>query len=238
MRRKALSLVLPCLLLLALPAAAPDPGGWYVLTVEDLPDHLVAGEPLELTYTVRAHGQRPFDGTEGRVVATSGAGVVEVASVHGERPGEHRARLTVPEPGHWSLTIRTRYLPPPRASARMPYSNRTLLPLQAVRAGEEPSPVSDAERGRRLFVAKGCVTCHKHGAVDGAGSVPVGPDLTERHFAAEYLALFLADPSIRPPSDERTFPMPDLDLDRTEIDRLTAFINADRATWAEASGTR
>ena len=31
-------------------------GGWCVVTVDDLPEYAVAGQPLALSYTVRQHG--------------------------------------------------------------------------------------------------------------------------------------------------------------------------------------
>ena len=222
MRQKALRFVLPCLLL-ALTASAPEPGGWALITVEDLPDHLVAGTPLELTYTVRQHGQTLRSGLDGEVLAFSGDELIEVTARPGDHEGEYKAVVTVPEPGLWTVTIRSQFI---QGFPGMQESK--LLPIEAVREGEEPRrALSDAERGRRLFVAKGCVTCHSHRAVPDARSSPLGPDLTGRHYATDYLAMYLADPSIRPATEPTPFPMPDLDLDRAEIAGLTAFINAD-----------
>ena len=47
-------------LLLALPFAAAL-GGWATISVEDLPDYLVAGQPARLTFTVRQHGVEPMN---------------------------------------------------------------------------------------------------------------------------------------------------------------------------------
>ena len=91
--------------------------------------------------------------------------------------------------------------------------------------------LTDAERGRRLFVAKGCITCHVHSAVDPEGTLQlkqVGPDLTTKRYAAEYLKLFLADPSIRPPSTPNGMRMPNLGLKPAEIAALAAFVNKDQ----------
>src|SRR5947199_50889 len=76
-----------------------------------------------------------------------------------------------------------------------------------------------------LFVAKGCVTCHVHGDIEGSGTVAVGPELTGRRWPAEYLKLFLANPAIAPRSG--TFRMPDLGLKPQEIAALAAFLNAE-----------
>jgi mono/diheme cytochrome c family protein len=86
-----------------------------------------------------------------------------------------------------------------------------------------PATLAAAERGRRLFVAKGCVTCHVHAEASGGASLAVGPELTGKRFAAEYLARFLANPAIK------TDRMPDLGLKPAEIAALSAFINADRS---------
>jgi hypothetical protein len=63
-------------------------------------------------------------------------------------------------------------------------------------------------------VAKGCVTCHAHAASGASKEMPslaVGPDLTDRRLPADYLAKFLADPSVKTvwASGNR---MPDLEL--------------------------
>ncbi len=112
--------------------------------------------------------------------------------------GQYTARLTVPEAGRWTITIHSGF----------GKSDVTLLPLPALAPGAPtPAALSDAERGRRLFVAKGCVTCHLHRAVNET-SIAVGPELTTRRFAPEYLARFLAEPSavIPPPAGEVGMP--------------------------------
>jgi hypothetical protein len=77
-----------------------------------------------------------------------------------------------------------------------------------------------------MFAALGCVTCHVHRAVGIAGEVnDFGPDLTDRTFAEDYLARFLADPSIKPPTNGKR--MPNLALRQKDIEPLIAFINAD-----------
>ena len=83
----------------------------------------------------------------------------------------------------------------------------------------------EAEQGRRLFAALGCVTCHVHRDVPIAGEVnDFGPELTDRRFEREYLARFLADPSIKPPTNGKR--MPNLGLREKDIAPLIAFINA------------
>jgi cytochrome c2 len=90
---------------------------------------------------------------------------------------------------------------------------------------------SDVERGRRLFAAQGCTTCHFHREVGITGVLAnYGPDLSDRRFPADYLAKFLADPSIKVPTAGKV--MPNLALREKEILPLVAFINAERRTTA------
>jgi hypothetical protein len=73
----------------------------------------------------------------------------------------------------------------------------------------------------------GCVTCHTHRDVPITGEVSdFGPDLTNRRFPADYLARFLANPSIKPATNGKR--MPSLGLRDKDIAPLIAFINAER----------
>ena len=205
--------------LLLLPTLAALAGGWAVVTVEDLPDHVVSGRPVQLEFTVRQHGVEPVTGLEPQVeVWGRGAPMRAVAEPAGAA-GRYRATLTLPEPGDWTLTVHSGF-----GKSRV-----TLLPIAALAPGTAPAALSDSERGRRLFVAKGCVSCHLHRAVAGSGTYAVGPELTERPLEREYLARFLADPSVSPSNRGRgDGAMPDLDLDQAEIGALVAFLGPDR----------
>jgi cytochrome c2 len=87
------------------------------------------------------------------------------------------------------------------------------------------APLSEPERGRRMFAAKGCVSCHVHRSVGITGEAAnFGPELTNRRFSASYLTRFLADPSIKPPTNGKR--MPDLGLREKDIEPLVAFLNA------------
>ncbi|MFL5805107.1 MAG: c-type cytochrome [Roseiflexaceae bacterium] len=82
---------------------------------------------------------------------------------------------------------------------------------------------SDAEYGRALFSAKGCVTCHHHAAVAGSDPYTMGnPDLTHYRPDPEFLRRWLKDPrAIRPATE-----MPTLGLHQDEIEALIAFLSA------------
>jgi hypothetical protein len=211
------SRLLPAFLLL--PALPHNAGGWAVVTVKELPDHAVAGQPLELAYAVRQHGMQLIPGLQGRVVARSGTLEVTGVAAPTFSAGRYAARLTLPRSGAWTITIHSGFM----------NNSTTLLPLRVVDPGTSSLPhIAEAERGRHLFVAKGCATCHTH-AGSGVSGIAVGPDLTDRRFPADYLAKFLADPTIKQSQQSpTTSKMPDLELAPREIASLVAFINAER----------
>lgn len=78
--------------------------------------------------------------------------------------------------------------------------------------------------GERLFVAKGCVTCHQHtGLTQRLPSYDVdAPELTQTSRSPEWLAAWIADPADE--SARNSLVMPDLDLSSDEIDELVAFL--------------
>ncbi len=198
--------------------AAGGWGGWAAITVGELPDFLVTRHPTQLTFTVRQHGVHPLDGLKPTVEATSGKLTVAAAATPGAGAGQYAATLTPSEPGEWTITIHSGFNT----------ASVTLLPVQAIAPGARPpAPLADAERGRRLFVAKGCVSCHLHRAVNPNGG-GVGPELTGKHFAAEFLTKFLADPAAVIPPRPGSATMPNLELKPLEISALIAFINTEQ----------
>ena len=197
-------------------------GGWATITVDDLPETVVAGRAHTLSFIVRQHGVTPLGGLSPSVTATNGrtevAGVVTPGAT-----GHYSSRVTFPAAGDWAITVRSGFM---NAQIRLP-SVRAL----AVGAAAPPA-LPPAERGKRLFVAKGCVTCHVHGATASLGytSLAVGPELTPKRYEAAYLRRFLIDPSIaRTPGRAE---MPVLGLSNAELTSLVAFINADRSVAA------
>ncbi|HEV8362457.1 MAG TPA: cytochrome c [Gemmatimonadaceae bacterium] len=194
-------------------------GGWAVVSVQDLPDYAVAGQPLTLTYTVRQHGDNYLSDLRGSVIARSRNAKIEVpakAAPPGQ-PGTYSATLTLPNAGDWAVTIESGFRKSRVAS----------IPMRALETGTKTLPsMAPDERGRRLFVAKGCVTCHTH-SDSRADLGEFAPELTGKKFAPSYLAEFLANPSIKPPT-VKDLRMPNLNLKQQEISALVAFINSDR----------
>jgi mono/diheme cytochrome c family protein len=80
-----------------------------------------------------------------------------------------------------------------------------------------------AAYGRALFQAKGCVGCHQHNSVNPGSGIGVGPVLSGRSFAPEFLRIWLKDPpAVRPGTQ-----MPNLRLSEPEIEALIAFLVAE-----------
>ena len=207
-------------ILAVLGTLSSNAGGWAVITVEELPNQIVVGQPVTLTYSVRQHGRTLLSGLRGSLEAQAAGQTVREDAAPGLDVGRYDVSFTLPRPGTWIITLRSGF------------GNNaiTLMPIPVVNAGRSAPSLAPAERGLRLFVAKGCVTCHVHPDVDGSGPVKVGPDLAGRRFAAEYLQRFLADPNIATTRGPGGFEMPNLNLDPQEIASLTAFINGERTT--------
>lgn len=94
-------------------------------------------------------------------------------------------------------------------------------PVLAERETAVPA-IAPEQMGEALFVAKGCVTCHRHDGITIMESVAqIGPDLTHYQGNPDFLRQWLSDPkAIRP----ETF-MPNLDLSDAEIETLAAFLS-------------
>jgi mono/diheme cytochrome c family protein len=79
--------------------------------------------------------------------------------------------------------------------------------------------------GARLFVAKGCITCHTNNKVERASQylvVEAGPNLSTFSASPEVLRIRLKDPAAAKTDTQ----MPNLGLKEYEIEALIAFINS------------
>jgi hypothetical protein len=178
------------LALLALPLTAFTFGGWAVITVDSLPEFAVAGKPATLTYTVRQHGMTVLTGLRPYIVARNGNDLVE-ATTATTPAGHYSATITLPKEGAWTIHIRSGFL---NSTMTTP-----LMPIRVVGANSPaPQPMPDALRGKHLFVAKGCVTCHVHPEMSEWESVGAGPNLAGRRYVPEVLSAFLDDPDKSP----------------------------------------
>lgn len=213
-----LSLLRPLARVLPLSATllvAASWGGWAVITLDDSPDAVVRGKPVTLTFTVRQHGHTLLDNLRPSIDAMARGNHIRADAVPTGDKGRYSSTLTLPDTGQWRLTINSGF----------GSSHVDLEPIAVIGAGQPAPAFAAGERGRRLFVAKGCVTCHVHGDVAGSGVVQVGPELTALRLPADFLEKFLADPSILPPAQQTNGGMPKLDLKPAEITALVAFLS-------------
>ncbi len=99
----ALGFTLSLSLIFVLPVFA---GGWAVITLDELPTDVVAGEPLTVGFTVLQHGKTPMAGLDPTVTATLLKD--EQFAVRAEpegAPGHYMATLTFPKEGEWNWSI-------------------------------------------------------------------------------------------------------------------------------------
>lgn len=194
-------------------------GGWATVSVEDLPERLIAGRPTTLAFIVRQHGVHPLDGLHPRLDARGPDGASVQANATPAGTGRYSATFTIPATGDWTITIESGF----------GTSRAVLAPIAAIGNAASTAPVpASIERGRRLFQAKGCVGCHTY---EGLSDGRVGPELTNLRLTADYVSRFLADPE--KVAAGRTFngnTMPNLDLKPTEIAALTAFLTREGAS--------
>jgi mono/diheme cytochrome c family protein len=191
-------------------------GGWGVLTIKNMPDYVTAGQRFDLTFTLRGHGRTLSSGLDASVVATRDDRRVHAVAVPAGDPGHYTMALVLPEPGEWLLTFQTSY--GERQALR--------LPLRAVAAGAAPPVLSTAQRGHRLFLAKGCATCHAIEGVVSNHPAPVGPPLASGRYDPAYIARVLRDPAAAAtrPAGSSPWTMPNLELAAGEIEALVAFL--------------
>jgi mono/diheme cytochrome c family protein len=222
MVRKLLPLTLAIVLVTTLRLGA---GGWAVVTLDTLPESAVASIPLRLSFTVRQHGHTLMDGLQPRVVAVADKEQVAVVAQPAGDTGRYVATLTFPRPAAWIITIDSGF----GMNSRL-----TLLPLPVVAstaASQATTGQTGAGRGLRLFVAKGCVTCHQNSVGSGNTSLGFAPALVARKYEDGHLASILSRPeAVLPRSQQPVGAMPNLGLQPDEVTALVAFINSGGTT--------
>jgi mono/diheme cytochrome c family protein len=210
--------------LLSIPVLNTLAGGWAVITLKDLPENFVVGKPAALTFWVRQHGVSLTDGLSPTIDLSRKAGpTLKVNAKATGLPGEYKAAVILPDAGEWTIRINSNL-----------FGDLTLLPVNAVPVeGSAPLRSSPVARGEQLFVAKGCISCHVNKEVASKNLVDVGPELTGKRFPSDWLKSFLANPEKTSGKAPEYGSMPNLNLDKEEIDALAAFINRDRSVPAK-----
>jgi len=266
-RRIVLTVLMPALVALAL-ATPVGAGCCAIITLDQLPTQVVAGQPTQISFMYRIN-HMPLTGYTLEINATHAdtSDSFTVIAEQQERTGHYAATLTFPIAGEWRWSIMRQPMPPLTVlPAAPPGRANTSLPLAAGVVGLAGSAVAllislrtrmrwavaltvvgaligvtglvwvsqasasndafvnlatPAERGRALFMAKGCIVCHRHeSTADVFKSSEVGPNLSNLKIDPDYLRRWLKDPSAIKPG---TF-MPTLGLSDSEIELLVAFL--------------
>ena len=204
-------------------------GGWAVVTVQDLPEYFVAGRPYAIEFKVRQHGRHLLNNLEPELIVSTSAprlgGVLSGANEQRipatARPGQgtYAATFTAPSAGPLYLTIKSGF----------GASNLRLYPAPVIAAGATPAAMSLSDRGRILFVAKGCNACHTNAdLVDRPDNqqIKAGPELGGHRLARDYVLQKMKSPALEN--------MPDLGLSDAEIAAIATFLTGGER--AAASG--
>ena len=82
-------------------------GGWSVLTLDELPQDVQAGEPFKVQFMIRAHGITPASRIKPNVVATHTESNqrIRFRAVDLTDPGHYEAVVELPQAGIWSWRI-------------------------------------------------------------------------------------------------------------------------------------
>ena len=209
--------------LLLLPATPTAFGGWTVITVRDLPEYFQVGTATKLEFAIRQHGRTLMDDRSPMVtLKKAGGGFLSkkqrFSAVRAPESGRYTATVTPEDTGTVEITI----------DADWYGSDVTLVPMRVVARGQEPAPLAGHDRGRQLYVAAGCVTCHAKLDDPQLGdrkAIAVGPALTGRQFPVDWLAQKLAEPERFRVGTGQESVMPALGLKEAEIAALVSYVN-------------
>lgn len=116
MKKSTVRLFLIALVFSALVLALSSPvhaGGWVVITLDRLPSQVNAGQPYELGFMARQHGQTPWQVAEIRIEARqSQTGQRVTFSATPDQPqGHYHVQLLFPQPGRWEWGLQSGLFP-------------------------------------------------------------------------------------------------------------------------------
>lgn len=229
-RSSALILVLALGCQIAVPQSG-FAGGWGVTTVNAMPSVIVAGEKALFQVSVRQHGVRLMTEygflPKMRFTHRDG-GSFSVTTRKGEKPGVYVAEVVFAKAGVWAWQMTS--FPGAQMIDLDVVEPRHAIGARYRIARELRTVNGQRERGRTLFMSKGCYACHSHDAIRPSGEFRDAfggggaPDLSQPKWTAEYLRLWLSDPAGAKPQTT----MPNLDLTSNEIEWLSAFLMHER----------
>ena len=141
MKKGFIALVSSLVLLLA-QAFSTYAGGWAVVTLDELPTQVVAGQPLQIGFVVRQHGRTPVSGLSPAISAVhtdSGKTVRATATSQGEE-GHYVATLDLPSAGTWKWSVDAfgAFAQPMPALDVLANAPIATAPAQSMRAGAVP----------------------------------------------------------------------------------------------------
>lgn len=223
-------------------SAASHAGGWVVTTLEALPADVQAGQPIHMDFMVRQHGQTPVHLAEAylHMVHQETGELMQIAANPVAPEGRHRVTVTFPHPGVWVCT----FVPSPFAAngeikitviegdrrPKSPPSTGFSSWLDWLRqwfahpgrAQTQSPTLTPVEQGKILFVAKGCVSCHRHDQVVVPWSTAHGRDLSNYSAEPDFVHHWLRNAWALTAGQQ--WRMPTLELGDSEIDALVAFL--------------
>jgi len=81
-------------------------GGWAVITLDEIPTDIVAGEPVTIGFTVMQHGETPMNDLTPTITANIHKDQeFTVTAVHDGKPGHYTATLTFSTEGKWDWSV-------------------------------------------------------------------------------------------------------------------------------------
>lgn len=136
------------LLVILLPAAGVLAGGWVVITLESLPGQVQSGEPLELSFMVRQHGQTPIHNVSPVLTATNKdtGRQIRAEAQPASEVGRFTVEINFPEAGAWEWSI-----------SAEPFQQRTTFAPLTVLAAETavgPKHLDQTETGKQMAPQK------------------------------------------------------------------------------------
>jgi cytochrome c2 len=130
--RVVLGFALLLSLIFVIPAFA---GGWAVITLDELPTNISAGEPHTIGFTVLQHGRTPMTDIAPTVTAELSFDEKFVVQAEPEgKPGHYTAVLTFPKEGNWEWSIQAFTMDQPMPALRVTASGMVSEPVKTTEA--------------------------------------------------------------------------------------------------------
>lgn len=113
---KTLFTALMTALLLTTYAGTVVAGAWTVVTLDQLPANVQAGEPVRVSFQVQQHGIHPLVLKPGEITVTAqlndGSQHIEVTAQASGAPGHYTAEIVFPAGGVWTWSVHPSWFPP------------------------------------------------------------------------------------------------------------------------------